>query len=303
MRFGSSSDGHSRQQQYLSIITKTKTTSPKIVLPKLQTAYSNIENRRRILSFDIEKIDSSINLSAVDHLCIVGSSSGNERKYTNAFLMRLCVRALISKRQRSGGAFEESTKVIIFIDAGGKSSDVYQCVNFARQYYGLDIKKILRSIIVTRAFTIYQLADLIIYQLPKIIQQFNNGKVIVVVIADLLDLFTQDPNSIDREEAISLLKEIVDSIKKTLDNTLVVVSFNQPSQQQQQHHNNKSNAYHKILLPRFDKRIVIIKNNSSSKINTLDVKVYSNNHGKKDCNTSLVLEERDLLQIISDPTR
>jgi hypothetical protein len=141
---------------------------------------------------------------------------------------------------------------------------------------------------VTRAFTIYQLADLIIYQLPKFIHQQFNGKVIVVVIADLLDLFTQNPN-IDRKEGISLLKEIVNSIKKTLESNLVVVSF-----QPQQH--NTSYSYHKILLPRLDKRIEITNNNSrSSKINLLDVKVY-NSHSK-DCIRSLLLEERDL-QII-----
>jgi hypothetical protein len=46
-------------------------------------------------------------------------------------------------------------------------------VYFARQYE-LDIKKVLQSVTISRAFTIYQLADLIIYQLPKIIQQFND---------------------------------------------------------------------------------------------------------------------------------
>jgi hypothetical protein len=69
--------------------------------------------------------------------------------------MRLCVRALMSKRQ---GGFESTN--VIFIDAGN-NSDVYQCVNFARQY-GLDKEMVLHSILVTRAFTIYQLADLLI---------------------------------------------------------------------------------------------------------------------------------------------
>jgi hypothetical protein len=121
--------------------------------------------------------------------------------------MRLCVRALISKRQ---GGFEFIN--IIFIDGRGNSSDVYLCVNFARQY-GLDIKKVLQSVMVTRAFTIYQLADLIIYQLPRIIQQFND-KVIVVMTADLLNLFTCDPN-IDCNEAISLIKQIINQLKNS----------------------------------------------------------------------------------------
>jgi hypothetical protein len=98
MRFGSS-DGHS-QQQNLSITT-TSPKSPKLVLPKFQTAYS-----------DIEKIDFSITLSTTDHLCIVGSG---ERKYANAILMRLCVRALISKRQQSSAVKECYISIIDYL--------------------------------------------------------------------------------------------------------------------------------------------------------------------------------------------
>jgi hypothetical protein len=65
-----------------------------------------------------------------------------------------------AKERTTSRSLEEPAKKVIFIDAGGgKSSDIYQCVNLARQYYGLDIKKVLQSIVVTRAFTIYQLAD------------------------------------------------------------------------------------------------------------------------------------------------
>jgi len=282
MRFDND-DGryHSTKQLHISSSPSYEQLSSSL-LPKFQTAYADIEGRRRrILTFDIEKIDSCcINLTIEDCVCIIG-----KREYTNAILIRLCVRALMSKRQ---GGFESTN--VIFIDAGGKHSDVYQCVNFARQY-GLDIKKILQSILVTRAFTIYQLADLLINELPRIIRRFN---VKVIMIADLLNLFTNDPN-IDHNEAVSLIKEIINSIRKTLDNVLVIVSF---QQQHNDRHHHKLYVYHKILL-RFDKRIEITNNNS--KINLLDVKIYNNNYSKKNCNRSLLLEETDL-QIVSGCT-
>jgi hypothetical protein len=66
------------------------------------------------------------------------------------------------KRLGVGGEKRCSTeKHIIFIDAGN-DLDIYQYVNLARQY-GLDIKKFLQSIVVSRMFTIYQLANTIIY--------------------------------------------------------------------------------------------------------------------------------------------
>ncbi|MDQ3869867.1 MAG: hypothetical protein M3250_09985 [Thermoproteota archaeon] len=282
MRFDNE-DGrcHSTKQLHISSSPSYEQLSSSL-LPKFQTAYADIEGKRRkrrILTFDIEKIDSCcINLTIEDCVCIIG-----KREYTNTILIRLCVRALMSKRQ---GGFESAN--VIFIDAGGKHSDVYQCVNFARQY-GLDIKKILQSIRVTRAFTIYQLANLLIKELPRVIRRFN---VKVIMIADLLNLFTNDPN-IDHNEAVSLIKEIINSIRKTLDNILVIVSF---QQQHNDRHHHKLYGYHKILLPRFDKRIEITNNNT--KINLLDLKVYNNNYSKKNCNRSLLLEETDL-QIVS----
>ena len=60
---------------------------------------------------------------------------------------------------------------IIAIDAGN-CTDVYQFVDFVRQY-GLEIKKVLRNIVVSRVFTIYQLAHLIIYELPRIVEQLE----------------------------------------------------------------------------------------------------------------------------------
>lgn len=284
---GDSSSNSPSNQHHPQYLSSTLSSSEQSLssLPRFKTAYSDIEDkrrsRRRILTFDIEKIDSFISLTIADCVCIVS----DERKYTNTILMRLCVRSLMSKRQ---GGFESTN--VIFVDAGGTCSDVYQCVNFARQY-GLNIKKVLQNIMVTRAFTIYQLADLLIYELPRVIQQQFDGNAGVVVIADLLNLFTKDP-SIDRDEAISLIKEIIYSIKKN-ENTLVVVSF-----QQQQQHQNKSYAYDKILLPRFDKRIEITNNNRNGNINILDVKIYNNNYNhSKDCNRSLLLKERDLLII------
>jgi len=81
-------------------------------------------------------------------------------------MTRLSIRALLSKMQGGVGS-----PFVITIDAGN-SLDFYQYANFARQYC-LGIKEILQRIIVSRAFTIYQLVDLVINELPEIIKQFD----------------------------------------------------------------------------------------------------------------------------------
>jgi hypothetical protein len=118
----SSSNGHYQQEQYFSWSSSSEQLS---LLLKFKTAYADIEDRRkrRILSFDIEKIDSSISLSTANCLCIVDSE--RERKYANALLMRLWVRAsllstMMSKKEQSELLLleEEYAKKVIFIDAG-----------------------------------------------------------------------------------------------------------------------------------------------------------------------------------------
>jgi ribosomal protein S27AE len=247
------------------------------LLPKFQTAYEQISDR---LTFDIEKIDSILSpLTAGEGLCIIG-----EKYHTHTLIARLCVRALMSKRQ---GGFD--CQNILFVDSGN-SVDVYQYMNFARQY-GLDIKKVLRSIIASRSFNLYQLANTIMYKLPKVIQQYNPK---IIVISDLLDMFLRDPQILIEEEE-HIIKEIINSIKRrkisgknntNIDDVLYLVSSN----------NNHSAAYNKVLLPRFDKHIEITK--SKTKSSLLNVKIKNYSHNKKCSTTTLLVQQKDL-QIIS----
>jgi hypothetical protein len=126
--------------------------------------------------------------------------------------------------RRYGGIAGPNYSKIIVIDAGN-CTDVYQFVDFARQY-GLEVKKVLRSIVVSRVFTIYQLAHLIIYELPKIIEQLSSDKKnnFIVVVYDLLEMFVSDPR-IDKVNAKQLIKEIASSIRKLSKDGFIAVSF------------------------------------------------------------------------------
>ena len=285
------------EQQHLLSSLLLRRTSEELLFPKFQTAYYNIEDRKRRITLDIEEIDSSITLTTEDCVGIIG-----EARYANTILIRLCVRALILKSQSE---LLEFAKKVIFIDAGGKNNSpdsFYRCVNFARQY-GLDIKKVLQSIVVSRAFTIYQLTDLIIYELPRVIQQLEAK---VILISDLLNMFVCDPQ-IKIEEGERMIKEIINSLRKissTTNNTLIVVSL-------YRHHHyssfSSSYLYEKILLPRFDKCIEITNSKKEKVNNLLDIRIrnHKNHHNdgisKNSCRR-FSLSERDLMQLIL-PTR
>src|SRR5918994_690674 len=256
------------EQQHLLSSLLLRRTSEELLFPKFQTAYYNIEDRKRRITLDIEEIDSSITLTTEDCVGIIG-----EARYANTILIRLCVRALILKSQS-------------------------ELLDFARQY-GLDIKKVLQSIVVSRAFTIYQLTDLIIYELPRVIQQLEAK---VILISDLLNMFVCDPQ-IKIEEGERMIKEIINSLRKisiTTHNTLIVVSL-----YRHRHYSSFSSSYlyEKILLPRFDKCIEITNNKKEKVNNLLDIRIrnHKNHHNdgisKNSCRR-FSLSERDLMQLI-----
>jgi hypothetical protein len=222
---------------------------PSSSLPiKIQTAYDILQSHK--LSFDIPQIDKCLDLTdraGSSSLCIMnavedGSSSSNwqQRHVNDILLTRLSVRALLSRRQ---GGFDSPS--VIFIDAGN-CSDIYQCVNFARQY-GLDIQKVTDGIIVSRPFNIYQLAGFLIDELDAAVVKERFGAKLVVI-SDLLKMFApqQQDSQIDTDEALWLLKEIARSLRRLSAHELLVVSIREcPAQ------------YRRVLFPLFDNQIHI----------------------------------------------
>jgi hypothetical protein len=105
-----------------------------------KTAYRQIEDSSLKLAFGIEKIDSRLDLHTYGSLCIIG-----EPKHIQLLIDRLCVHSLLPRRY--GGIVDQTLKILV-IDAGNRT-DIYQLVDFARQY-GLEVKKVLQSIVVSR---------------------------------------------------------------------------------------------------------------------------------------------------------
>lgn len=185
------------------------------------------------LTFDLEPLDHFfLALRPGDSLFVTGQLG-------NLIASRLCVRALLASRR--GGL----DSPVLVVDASN-NSDVYLCVNFARQY-GLDIAKVLAGIVVSRSFTIYQLARLLIYDLHAAVHRFGPK---LIVISGLLTMFVQDPQ-VDQGEARGLLKQMMAAIKK-IGHVLFVVTADD------------ARGYEDIL--RFDNRIEIRKEQDMARI-------------------------------------
>ena len=128
-------------------------------------------------------------------------------------------------------------------------------------------------------FTIYQLADLVVHGLPKIIQQISPRNKLIVVY-DLLHLFAFDPH-IDKADAKRLVKETVRSLRKLSKERIMIVSFS--------HCNSE---YERVLLQVFDKRMEITDDVTKGK--TLQMNVYYPSFKRKTLSISTTLRKETL---------
>lgn len=161
---------------------------------KLKTAYDYLNQ----ISFTVDGTSNkTIELLSTDAICLLGNS-----RMTNLMLTKIAVHCLMPKKY---GGFRSSK---VFVLDAGNCTDVYQFVDFMKQY-GLNIKKNLKKIMISRVFTVYQLTHFLKYELPKTIHDY---RINIVIIPDLLTMFLQEAE-MDFNEIKLLVTEIVDILK------------------------------------------------------------------------------------------
>src|SRR3972149_2795310 len=169
-----------------SLLTResTQTLSPRNSFATLESLLnSNVANTPVLGHISrLEDRSLSFGIKDLDERC------GGLRKHQFTFLYggkvcqaiaeRLCVRSQLSADDGGFGAAS------VFID-GGNTFDVYHVSDYATVLY-LDRDTVLRGIKISRAFTCYQLVNLIVDKLPMLLCEQNVG---LVVISNVLDLF------------------------------------------------------------------------------------------------------------------
>jgi len=146
--------------------------------------------------------EASFNLSPLERL-VGGFAPGRvgvfAGRYAGSVAEFFCFKAQLPERH--GGLDTD----VVFID-GGNCSDPYLFSSYARQYM-VRPREALRRVVTSRAFTIYQLANLVRKELPAVIEEHASR---LVIISDILSMFN-DP-SLDAREA----KRVVEAVREGL---------------------------------------------------------------------------------------
>ena len=155
-------------------------------------------------------------------------------------------------------------------------------------------------------------ANLIVNELPKVIQQqFDNAK--LIVIAGLLGMFMNDPQ-IEIEEAEFMIDEIMTSIRRqsSQNNLLFIVSLNKDSSDDDDNNNNthRHANYNKRIVKRFSKCIQMSRDNQFNNDDNLIIELSESSdrghhhrsrshHHHHNSNNKFLIKEDDLRKIIS----
>src|SRR3954447_16200619 len=193
-------------------------------------AFDKLQEQRRKL-FNIPEIDNLLNYSDKKNICIVNRESKNAN---NNFLYSLFAQFCIEFYFFSKNNTCNKKNKTILIDAGNGNNLGYIYQNLINQSIkkAFKINLSLDNIIVVRAFTFYQLANIIINEIPKSINKIDYQ--IQIIVIDLLGtLFkTNRKNNSkynlirDFDENADLLNEILDNLIHISDKHFVIVSYN-----------------------------------------------------------------------------
>ncbi|MGN6628736.1 MAG: hypothetical protein ACTHKJ_02555 [Candidatus Nitrosocosmicus sp.] len=165
------------------------------------------------------------------NICI-GKSLDKSNSLLYSFITKFCVDFCFDKDIEKGNRQNNKT---ILIDAGSGNNLGYIYIHLVNRSLEkeFNIHKVLDNAIIARAFTFYQLANIIINEIPKLTDDLNCK--VQIIVTDLFEtLFSSSSisnNKKDRKdlkdfnENEKLLKEIVENLVHLSDKHFVIVTY------------------------------------------------------------------------------
>jgi len=146
------------------------------------TAFDEFNDINRKL-FGVPEIDKLLSFSDKKNICIQNQSRQSSN-FLNRVIARICIDYHSCKTSDKDNKVEKKRTILIDAGSGNNLGSFY--VNLVNQTIKkeTDLNSILDGIIIARAFTFSQLANMLIYELPKIVKEIGNKLQIIV-----LDLF------------------------------------------------------------------------------------------------------------------
>jgi hypothetical protein len=241
-----------------------------------QNAFDGLQEQRRKL-FGIQDIDNLLSFSDRKNICISSRLDKNISSFLFSFIAKFCVDfCFIDDIEKGNG--QNNKTILIDAGSGNNLASIYLHLTNKALKEEFNIHRVLDNIIISRAFTFYQLANTIINEIPNLIDNLR-CKVQIIVIDLLETLFSSSlisNNKRTREdlkhfyENEKLLLEIIDNLIHISGEHFVIVTYK-----------NIDNSIKNTIPSKFknvlemDKVENVIKENRDHKYTNLQMKIES----------------------------
>ncbi|HET6590549.1 MAG TPA: hypothetical protein VFG45_10340 [Candidatus Nitrosocosmicus sp.] len=204
-------------------------------------AFDEFSERNRRL-FNIPEIDRHLFFEDKKNICIINNSSSN---ISDSYLYSVITNACIAYHLNGEDVTCDNNilpkkKVTLLIDAGNGNNLGYVYLDLVKTWSNeeIDIKEFLKQVVVLRAFTFYQMLNIVINEIPKFIYQCDSDCKIQIIILDLLNtliesssqsIVPKNDNSSFRTERDfqnneKLVNEVIDVLINLSDNYFVILT-------------------------------------------------------------------------------
>lgn len=208
-------------------------------------AFDEYNERNRKL-FDIPNIDDRLNFEDKRNICIVNKSSSSiSHSYLYSFITNACIAYHFNSDDVTYDYnISPKKKMTLLVDADNGNNLGYIYLDLVKKssIKEFDIKEILKQITVVRAFTFFQLTNIIINEIPKYILQLGDDYKIQIIVIDFLATLLEPFHGVrtkdhkrrlrsewDFKNNIKLVNDIIETLFRISTHYFVILSFDNGS--------------------------------------------------------------------------
>lgn len=240
-------------------------------------AFDELNDMHRKL-FEIPEIDKFLSFSNKKNICIQ-----NQTPHHSNFLYYLITKVCINYHSynlsiNSGNnnkKFKDNRTILIDAGNGNNLGKLYLNLTKLAIEKEIDVNNLLDNIMIVRAFTFYQLANILINELPRFINRLDNK--IQIIVLDLFDTLVSSSSMISTkgfedgdyfrsrkevEDNIRIVNELIDVLISLSEKYFVILTYN----------DSKNITYNSSIMSKFD-NVIKIKQALNEKEETFEIKV------------------------------
>lgn len=258
--------------------------------------------------FEIPEIDKFLSFSNKKNICIQNQIYDNNN-FLHHIIAKICISYYLVNDSRScSNKFKEKRTILIDAGNGNNLGSIYLNLTKLTIAKEIDINILLDSIMIVRAFTFYQLANIIINELPKFINQIGNK--IQIILLDLFDTLVSSSSSSMKktkdnsnsrssneiEDNIGIVNELIDMLIGLSEKYFVILTYNEAENMLC---NSSSSSSSRSLISKFNNAIKI-KQVYEKKEKIVEIELLT--HSRNQATNTVNRKEFASINLITDST-